>query len=104
MSYLLNKEPTDDFTRKLDGLVNTIKSNKQFRKGYDSMGAVWYMDAKREGKLEGISIGKQQGISIGAFQKAMEDAKNFLSMGLSIEQIAKGTGLSITEVQKLAGK
>ena len=35
MSYLLNKEPTDDFTRKLDGLVNTIKSNKQFRKGYE---------------------------------------------------------------------
>ena len=40
MSYLLNKKPTDDFTRKLDNLVNTIKSNKQFRKGYDNMGAV----------------------------------------------------------------
>ena len=40
MSYLLNKEPTDDFTRKLDRLVNTIKCNRQFIKGYDNMGAV----------------------------------------------------------------
>ena len=102
MSYLLNKEPTDDFTRKLDGLVNTIKSNKQFIKGYDNMGAVWYMAAKREGKLEGIAIGEKRGISIGIKLEKVSSAKKFLSMGLSMEQVAQGTSLSLAEVQKLA--
>ena len=104
MSYLLNKEPTDDFTRKLDNLVNSIKHSKQFRKGYEDMGAVWYMDAKREGKLEGISIGRQQGISIGIQLEKISSAKKFLAMGLSIEQVAQGTGLPLAEVQKLAGE
>ena len=102
MSYLLSKKPTDDFTRKLDNLVNTIKSNKQFRKGYDNMGAVWYMDAKREGKLEGIAIGEKRGISIGSKLEKVSSAKKFLSMGLSMEQVAQGTSLSLAEVQKLA--
>ena len=118
MSYLLSKKPTDDFTRKLDNLVNTIKSNKQFRKGYDNMGAVWYMDAKREGKLEGIalgekrgisigkqqgiSIGKQQGISIGALQKAMDAAKKLLATGLSKEQISSCLDLPIEKIEQLS--
>ena len=90
MSYLLNKEPTDDFTRKLDRLVNTIKKNKQFRKGYDSMGAVWYMDAKREGRLEGI------------LQKSIDAAKKLLSTGISKEQIASCLDLSIEKVEELS--
>lgn len=31
----------------------------------------------------------------------IEMAKNFLKMGLSIEQIAEGTGLSIEEIKKI---
>ena len=42
------------------------------------------------------------GISQGIQQKAIETAKNFLSMGLQIEQIAKGTGLSLATIQQLA--
>ena len=49
------------------------------------------------GRKEGISIGLSQG----AYQKAVETAKNFLAMGLSIEQVADGTGLSIEEIEKL---
>ena len=94
MSYLLNKEPTDDFTRKLDRLVNTIKCNRQFIKGYDNMGAVWYMNAKREG----ISIGLQQGIQ----QANISSAKKLLKMGLSLEQIAAAVNLPLDEVQKLS--
>ena len=96
MSYLLSKKPTDDFTRKLDNLVNTIKSNKQFRKGYDIMEAVWYTDAK----YEGIAIGKQQGI----LQKAIETARNLLTTGLSLEQIANAVSLPIDEVKKIAAE
>ena len=53
----------------------------------------------------GIEEGERRGIQVGILegsrQKAEETAKNFLKMGLPIEQIAKGTGLSIEEIQKL---
>ena len=50
---------------------------------------------------DGLSKGLQQGITQGAYEKAIEMAKSFLSMGLSIEQIAKGTGLSQEIIQQL---
>ena len=42
-----------------------------------------------------------QGISQGFHQKALETAKNLLQFGLSIENIAKATGLSQAEVREL---
>ena len=48
----------------------------------------------RQGIEQGINQGISQGIEQGLEQKALETAKNFLSMGFSCEQIAKGTGLS----------
>ncbi|MBD0404598.1 hypothetical protein IC221_24540 [Flammeovirga sp. EKP202] len=45
--------------------------------------------------------GRKEGIEIGANLKAIETAKKFLSMGLSVEEVAEGTGLSIAEVEKL---
>ena len=57
------------------------------------------------GRNEGIAIGEERGISLGitqgAYQKAVETAKKFLSMGLSVEQVADGTGLSVDEIEKL---
>ena len=53
------------------------------------------------GRNEGITIGRNEGISLGAYQKAVETAKKFLSMGLSVEQVADGTGLSVEEIEKL---
>ena len=43
----------------------------------------------------------EDGISLGAQQKAVETAKKFLAMGLSVEQVATGTGLSPEEIEKL---
>lgn len=45
--------------------------------------------AKREGKQEGIQ------------QEKISNARNFLSMGLSIEQVAKGTELSYEEIKQI---
>ena len=57
------------------------------------------------GRNEGIAIGEERGISLGITQgehkKAIETAKKFLSMGLSVEQVADGTGLSVEEIEKL---
>ena len=53
----------------------------------------------------GITTGREEGISIGlehgAYQKALETAKAFLSMGFSPQQVAQGTGLPLETVQQL---
>ena len=57
------------------------------------------------GRNEGIAIGEERGISLGitqgAYQKAVETAKNLINLGLPQEQIALATGLSIEEIEKL---
>ncbi|MBO5289430.1 MAG: Rpn family recombination-promoting nuclease/putative transposase [Spirochaetales bacterium] len=53
------------------------------------------------GRNEGISIGLSQGISQGEHKKAVETAKNALTMHLPIEQVAILTGLSPEEIEKL---
>ena len=53
------------------------------------------------GREEGISIGLEQGLERGAYEKALETARSLLSMGLSPEQVAQGTGLSLEVIQKL---
>ena len=45
---------------------------------------------------------EKRGIAKGERRKALETAKNALSMGLIIEQISKLTGLPVEEVQELA--
>ena len=50
--------------------------------------------AKREGLAEGIEIGMNQ--------KALEIAKNMLAMGLSAEQVAKATQLSLEIIKNLS--
>ena len=49
----------------------------------------------------GRQEGKTLGIAEGSRQKALETAKNLLQFGLSVENIAKATGLSQAEVREL---
>ena len=68
-----------------------------------------YEEGLFTGREEGISIGlatgREEGISIGlergAYQKALETARNLLSMGLSPEQVAQGTSLPLETVFEL---
>ena len=50
--------------------------------------------AKREGLAEGIEIGMNQ--------KAQDIAKNMLAMGISAEQVAKATQLSLEIIKNLS--
>ena len=50
---------------------------------------------------DGLKKGKEEGIAEGEKNAKVEAAKNFLAMGLSIDQVAKGTGLSVSDIQKL---
>ena len=61
--------------------------------------------AKREGVAEGIEIGREEGRAEGRAEgeqsKAIDIAKNLKSMGFSIADIIKATGLSEDDITKL---
>ncbi|WP_294431579.1 hypothetical protein, partial [uncultured Treponema sp.] len=46
--------------------------------------------------------GHAAGLAEGERKKALETARRFLQMGLPVEQIAQGVGLSVEEIQNLS--
>ncbi|MDR2458836.1 MAG: Rpn family recombination-promoting nuclease/putative transposase [Holosporales bacterium] len=59
-------------------------------------------DARREGRAEGMEEGRAEGMEEGIEVGKRETAKNLLAMGLTVEQVAKGTGLSMEEVEEIS--
>lgn len=54
-----------------------------------------------EGLAKGLAKGLEEGLTKGERQKAVEIARNMLSLDIEIEVIAKASGLSESEVQSL---
>ena len=50
--------------------------------------------AEDKGRQQGLTEGRQQGLTEGRQQANIQTAKNLLAMGLSVDQIAKATGLN----------
>lgn len=50
---------------------------------------------------KGFAKGETKGRAEGREEERIKNAKSFLAMGLTPEQVAQGTGLSIEEVKKL---
>ena len=69
-------------------LVNTIER--------DARNDGWKADI-----VQGLAEGKSLGLAEGSRRKAFETARNLVAIGLSIENIAKATGLSQAEVEAL---
>ena len=112
LEYLCKHQSTTKFTQSLETAVYRNKNNQNWRQDYMTLAHDMYMVAKEAAKKaakeafdDGFSAGEERGISIGlsqgAHQKAVETAKKFLSMGLSVKQVADGTGLSPEEIEKL---
>ena len=54
-----------------------------------------------KGIAQGIAQGITQGITQGKLEEAIAIAREFKKIGIRLEDIAKGTGLSIEEIEKL---
>ena len=93
LEYINNKKSTSDFTKMIDQLVEKTKENQTFRGDYMAWGLA-EQDAEKRGYNAGIADGAEQ--------KAIDTAKKLLLMDLSIENIAKATGLPLETIQKLA--
>ena len=58
----------------------------------------------KAGVTDGIMQGIVQGIAQGSEQAKIETAQNLLTMHLSLDNIAKATGLSMETLEKLAAQ
>ena len=54
-------------------------------------------DLRDEAHAEGLAEGKAQGLTEGKAEEKTATAKRLLSMGLSVEDIAKATSLSVEQ-------
>ncbi|MCR4626293.1 MAG: Rpn family recombination-promoting nuclease/putative transposase [Treponema sp.] len=89
---LISNTARTSFTSELKDYVSDAKHNMQWR--------VQFMTWERQRAYD-FDDGKEAGIAIGAQQKAVEAAKNALSMNLTVEQTAKITGLPTEQVLQL---
>ena len=101
LKYIDSKEATDDFTDKINHIVELAKINEKFKGDYLAMN-IRETDIYEEGRNDGIALGISQGIAQGAEQAKIETARRFLNMNLSLEQVVQGTGLSLEIVEQLA--
>ena len=76
-------------------LLNTISNSQQ---EWERKFA--YESAEMD-RISAIDYAMRQGIAQGTHETAINNAMNFLQMGLSVEQVAKGTNLPLSEVNKL---
>ena len=74
------------------GVIETIKRQER-EKGIKT--------GIEKGIKSGIEKGIEQGVEKGKREEAIAIALEFKKMGLPIADIAKGTGLSIEEIEKL---
>ena len=84
LKYIKTGKATTEFTGRLQDMIQTVKDNEQARNEYRIMSATM-MDARDEGER----------------RKALEDARNLKRLGVSVDIIAKATGLVREEVEKL---
>ena len=86
-------------------LTYTSRMMECRRDGYEEGLHTGLTTGREEGISIGLATGREEGISIGlergAYQKALETARNLLSMGLSPEQVAQGTSLPMETVMEL---
>ena len=89
-------------TDRLKGLVEAAKQNSQWRMQFMTWEQQMNLE-RRQGREEGIAIGKEQGIAQGERNARLEAARKLLAMHiLTDEQIAQAQGLELSEVQQLA--
>jgi len=100
LEYVKTGAANTEYTGRIETMIQAVKNNEQARQEYRFMSG-FEMDAREEGRSEGIAQGIQQGFSDGAHQNALQNAGNLKRLGVSIEIIAKATGLTKEEVEQV---
>ena len=77
------------FKQELREYEDSLKAYRDIKKSIDT--------AKEEGREEGRKEGRVEGIA----KEKLATAKRLLGMGLTQEQVAKGTDFSIEDIERL---
>ena len=94
LDYIDGKEPRDGFTRELDKAVQAVRNNEKWRVEYMTL-EMHYREKYEDGKAEGMQKGKES--------EKLATVKRLLEMGiLSLEEIARATGLTLERVEEMA--
>lgn len=89
LRFVQNNEPgADDFSNRLNALVQKIKENEKFRREYAAMNLHDY---------DIICRGREEG----AQAKAVEAAKNFAANGVPVEIIAKSLNMTVEQINDI---
>jgi len=94
---MLEQEST--MMRKANAAISVMEMSPRDKWLYDSR--MKYEHDRASCINEGYQQGLEQGISQGAYQNKLETAAAFKRMGIDIEKIAEGTGLSKKEIEAL---
>ena len=100
LEYLCERRATSGFTQHIDELVEKAKRNEKFRSVYMSLN-IREDDLRMAGEKIGFERGRRDGVAAGSYQAKRETAKILSDMQMSLEVIAKATGLSKAEIEKL---
>ena len=93
LKYIDSKEATDDFTDKINHIVELAKINEKFKGDYLAMN-IRETDIYEEGRNDGIAQGAEQA--------KIDTAKKLLLENLPKDLIVRTTGLPLETIQKLA--
>ena len=88
---------------KANQVMDIFYLDEQERKQYE---AAWEYESDRlsmisESERKGLERGLAEGEARGFHQKALQDARNFKHLGVSVQIIAQATGLTREEIEKL---
>ena len=90
--YINSNTVTSNFTREVADTITEIKNDKKVRDSYMTY-EMRMKDIREESLAEGEAKGR--------VEEKLATVKRLLSMGLSVQDIAKGTSLSVEQVEKI---
>ena len=109
LDYIDGKEASDEFTRKLETEVRTVKNNEKWRLDYMTL-EMRYRElfdqalerGMEQGLEQGIEQGIEKGIEQGIGQEKIQTALRMLKAGeLPVEKISIYSGLTVEQVLNL---
>ena len=90
----LSKEDRQAYYRHMEAV-------RHMRSLFDTSHDEGYQEGLEKGMEEGLEKGMEKGRAEGEKQEKTATAKRLLSLGLSVDIVAQGTGLTIEEINKL---
>ena len=103
--YIRDNVATDDYTGRIEVLIDEAKAHQKWRTEYMVWEAkIWdeRQEAREEGRAEGLAEGLASGISVGQTQGIEYSARRLLASGMSAEEVARILEIDADRVRELS--